>query len=561
MKTTAGENTKSTIKHNMKNTVGSTANKNAQVNSGTIKKNQGNKKNNSKKSSAARSSTQGSTAKAGAGLALPQFCWKNKKTKRLMIALSSLIGLMTCLVLVYCLCCKGLEDEKIWQNISVNGINIQNMTKEEAATALTQGFQNDYTNAAVTVTLEDQSYPMNIFSVLGFDASAVIDQAYQLGHGEWYQRGFDWLRKQKQKLTPTEITVKPYVAYPEKVMEIIANSGIQNFNNLVESSWEQVGDTLVIHKGEEGSVADVNLLNDSILASLSQQDYTAVIACPTNTTGIGDVDFQGIYNSIYKEPVSATLDKANGYAVTSSVNGVAFDVEQARQIYESTAYGADAVINLTVTQPTISTDTLSAKLFEKVLASYTTIADGGSSGRNTNIRLAAEACNGIILLPGETFSYNNTLGDTTEEKGYQKAGAYLDGEVVQELGGGICQVSSTIFAAVLYTNLEITRRRNHSMPVTYLPYGMDATVSIGSQDFRFTNNREYPVKLSVTYDGGALSVSIIGSDENDYSVDVEIKELEMDSSSQEGVETYRNFYDSNGNLVSTEYIGRSVYKV
>lgn len=538
-------NTKGTIKHNMKSAVKNSA---------------GNNGKNNMKTAIKRGTKNNTTSNAKAAAAFPKFYWKNKTTKRIMIAMASVTSLLACLVLAYCLWCQGLVDERIWENRSINGVNIQNMTQEEATAALNQRFQEDYANTEITVTLEDQTYPMNIFQVLAFDAQAAIQEAYQLGHGEWYERGFDWLRKQKEKLTPIETTVMPYVAHPELVPDIITNSGIQNFNNLVESSWERVGDTLVIHKGEEGSVADVNLLRESILSSLGQQDFTAVIACPTNTTGIGDVDFQGIYNSMHTEPVNATLDKANNYAVTTSVTGVTFDVEQARQLYESAAYGTDAVVNLTVTQPAVTTETLQAKLFEKVLASYTTTTDGGSSGRNTNIGLAVEACNGIILLPGETFSYNNTLGDTTAEKGYQEAGAYLDGEVVQELGGGICQVSSTIFAATLYTNLEITRRRNHSMTVSYLPLGMDATVSIGGQDFRFTNNRQYPVKLSVTYDGGALAVQILGSDENDYSVEIEIEDLEMDSENQTGVETYRKFYDANGNLVSTEDIGRSVYK-
>ena len=117
----------------------------------------------------------------------------------------------------------------------------------------------------------------------------------------------------------------------------------------------------------------------------------------------------------------------------------------------------------------------------------------------------------MILLPGETFSYNDVLGERTADKGYQPAGAYSDGEVVEQLGGGICQVSSTLFAAVLHTDLEIITRANHSMPVSYLPMGMDATVSWGGPEFKFKNNFAYPIKISASYSGGTITFKILGA--------------------------------------------------
>jgi vancomycin resistance protein YoaR len=112
-----------------------------------------------------------------------------------------------------------------------------------------------------------------------------------------------------------------------------------------------------------------------------------------------------------------------------------------------------------------------------------------------NIALAAKKIDGVILNPGEEFSYNGTVGQRTESAGFKKAGAYANGKVVQELGGGICQVSSTLYCAVLYANLEITDRTCHYFPVDYLPSGLDATVSWKSPDFKFKNNRDYPIKL------------------------------------------------------------------
>lgn len=116
----------------------------------------------------------------------------------------------------------------------------------------------------------------------------------------------------------------------------------------------------------------------------------------------------------------------------------------------------------------------------------------GSSNRKFNVKLSAEACNGVILMPGEEFSYNNTTGSRSADKGYLPAPVYSGGASVDETGGGICQTSSTIYYAVLHTTLEIVERHAHMYSVGYVPDGMDATVYFGLSDFRFKNNTDYP---------------------------------------------------------------------
>ena len=122
-------------------------------------------------------------------------------------------------------------------------------------------------------------------------------------------------------------------------------------------------------------------------------------------------------------------------------------------------------------------------------------------------------------MPGESFSYNGKLGNTTKEKGYKEGGAYVGGKVVQAYGGGICQVSTTLYNAVLYANLEIVERHNHSYAVNYVPAGRDATVAYGGKDFKFKNNRSYPVKIVANAKNGVVSVSIAGiKEEKEYEV-------------------------------------------
>jgi len=158
-------------------------------------------------------------------------------------------------------------------------------------------------------------------------------------------------------------------------------------------------------------------------------------------------------------------------------------------------------------------------LFKQSLSKYTTIYDAGNANRSHNIALAAKTINGTIVMPGETFSYNGILGNTNKEKGYKLGTAYVGGKVVESYGGGICQVSSTLYNSALYANLEIVERYNHSYVVSYVPAGRDATVAYGGKDFKFKNNRTYPIRIDASAKNGVVSISIKGiKEDTDYEV-------------------------------------------
>jgi len=205
----------------------------------------------------------------------------------------------------------------------------------------------------------------------------------------------------------------------------------------------------------------------------------------------------------------------------------------------------------------------------------------GSYDRVSNVRLAAKTINGLILLPGEEFSYNESVGERTSDRGYKKAPAYSDGKTVQELGGGVCQVSSTLYKAVVLANLEVTEHHNHTYESAYIGLGMDATVSWDGPDFRFKNNTTYPVKIVAEYDDGALTCKIRGAKLDDYEVQFVADILktnpysvkyEKDSSMKAGktkvlqsghngyvVQTYRIIVDSKGNQISKEKEDKCTY--
>ena len=165
-------------------------------------------------------------------------------------------------------------------------------------------------------------------------------------------------------------------------------------------------------------------------------------------------------------------------------------------------------------------------LFRDTLASTSTSLDESNVPRTNNVRLAAAAINGTILNPGDEFSYNDVVGERTTERGYQSAGAYSGNEIIDEVGGGVCQPSSTLYMAVLRADLEVTQRVNHSFTVSYTPLGEDATVSWGGPDFCFRNNTAYPVKITAVQSGGQLTMTIVGTKTSDKTVTTRTEVLE-----------------------------------
>ena len=174
--------------------------------------------------------------------------------------------------------------------------------------------------------------------------------------------------------------------------------------------------------------------------------------------------------------------------------------------------------------------------------------------------MAAKSINNVVVMPGETFSYNDLIGECSTKTGYKESTIYLNGELSTGIGGGICQVSTTLYNTVLRANLEIVERRNHSLGVTYVPAGHDAMVSIGTSDFKFKNNRDYPIKVSAYVSTGSVTCEIKGLKQaNDYEVKLESKEIERNDTKYK-VETYKVLYQ-NGKVVSRVWLSKDTYKV
>ena len=230
-------------------------------------------------------------------------------------------------------------------------------------------------------------------------------------------------------------------------------------------------------------------------------------------------------------------------------------------------------------QPDIKEENL--ENIDTILGTYSTKFDSSVSGRSHNVKLAAKSTSNVLLMPGESFSYNNHTGKRTISNGYKNAPVIVQGVVQEGIGGGVCQVSTTLYNAVLYAGLEIESIKNHSIPSSYVPKGRDATVSDGAIDFIFKNNLQYPVYIKNSVYGNTLTCSIYGSEEDKQNIEIitntdniseapikkvddptlpkgEEKRLE---SGRDGytVSTYRVYKDINGNEIKKEKVYVSYY--
>jgi len=373
-----------------------------------------------------------------------------------------------------------------------------------------------------------------------------------------------------------------------KFQETIKNIQAEIPEAIKEYSYEQKEEELIITNGNVGEKIISQELKKRVIENIKEQfnGKEIIIEIPTNISEPEKIDIEKIYNEVYKEAKDAYIvEGENGEIVKlhKEENGIDFDIsiEQAKKILkeEKEKYS----IPLKITTPKIYIKDLGDKLFKQTLSKYTTIYDAGNGNRSHNIALAAKTINGTILLPGETFSYNGILGNTNKEKGYKLGTAYVGGKVVESYGGGICQVSSTLYNSVLYANLEIVERHNHSYVVNYVPAGRDATVAYGGKDFKFKNSRNYPIKIVASAKNGVVSISIMGlKEEVEYEIELTSTVLsttprsvvyENNSELNEGTQkiiqkgydgkksiAYKITKDNKGAIIKKEVLSKDTYK-
>lgn len=483
------------------------------------------------------------------------------------------------LAVLYVILCAVVKDTKILPRTYVNGVNISGMTQEQASKAIEEDFRATYSANTLQVKANGDTYVVEVGNALTMDCDALAAQALERSQDSFLRRGAQLVRAQ---VMGREIEQIPTIGDSDALHNDIEQSGLLAINTTVQTTSEVKGDQLIFVKGVTGNSVDEEKLAQAMENAVESDDYDSVIECPMVTGKVKTVDWEAVRKTLYQEPVSATLELSASkkkYTYVKSITGVNYSAKKAKAAIDAAQEGEAVAVDLVYTEPEITTKQLKKNLFKDCLGTYTTNVSG-SAARVSNVKRAASTINNIILMSGDSLSYNNTLGERTAANGYQKAPAYSNGDTVYEYGGGICQVSSTLYASLLYANLQIDERHNHTYASSYIGLGMDATVSWGGPDLQFTNNQMYPIQIRASYSNGQLTVSIWGTNTENTTVKIKSETLETiafktetrtDSSryedesyvAQKGangyhVQTYRIVY-KDGKKVSTSKEAYSAY--
>lgn len=231
--------------------------------------------------------------------------------------------------------------------------------------------------------------------------------------------------------------------------------------------------------------------------------------------------YDDIKDSVETEPKDASISIGSGIYVTRGENGVKIDREAFKEeIYSKIVPKKNILVNVPVksVEPKVKSEDLNR--INGVIGSYRTTFSSHLEGRNENIRVAANYINDTVLMPGETFSYNEKTKLKTVKNGYKNATVIVNGEIEEGLGGGVCQVSSTLYNSVLYAGLDVVQRRPHSIPSNYVTYGRDAVVSDNSIDFKFKNNYDFPIVIKTYTGSNSVTVSIYGNTESVPNIEI-----------------------------------------
>ena len=406
----------------------------------------------------------------------------------------------------------NINNEKILNGVSIAGIDVSGMTKEEANEKI-QSIYNEKIEKEIDLKYEDYETTINpTLLEVKYDYETAVNDAVELGKkSNIFVNNYEILSTMfKKRNINVNLTLNEDVA-----KQTIEDIGVNLPDGLIESSYSVEGDKLIITKGKEGACIDAEKMLQEVKKCLnniqSKADYIQIPVAQKEPTPI---DIQKIHDEIYKEAQDAYYTK-EPFTVYPEVEGIDFDVETAKKALEEDK--EEYVIKLTITKPKVTLDQIGTEAFPDRLATFTTRYDVSDKNRTTNLEIACKKINDKVILSGETFSYNKTLGPRTEAAGYRNGKVYEGGEVVDGIGGGICQISSTLYNSVLMSNLEIVERRNHQFVTSYVPAGRDATVVYGLTDFKFKNTRKYPIRIVASAKNGIATVSIYGiKEENEY---------------------------------------------
>lgn len=415
----------------------------------------------------------------------------------------------------------NINNTNIVSGVKINGIDVAGLSREEAKEKI-DSIYNEKKQKDILLKYEDYDATINPELIdTKYDTDRAIEEAISIGKsGNIIVNNYNILFAIIGK---KDINVNIEINEDE-TKKTIESIGSKIPGAVVEPDYYIEEDKLIITKGKAGLKIDTDNLVEKIKENLKDINVNQeFIEIPVINKEPEQINIEKIHEEVYKEVQDAYYTK-DPFTIHPEVEGVDFNIEEAEKILQEDKEQYE--IPLTITKPKVTTAQIGSEAFPNLLATYSTKYDGGNTDRTTNLRIACQKINDKVILPGETFSYNKALGERSAATGYKNAKVYENGQVIDGIGGGICQISSTLYNSVLMSNMEIVERRNHQFVTSYTPAGRDATVVYGMTDFKFKNTRTYAVKIKASCSNGIATVSIYGiKEENEYTVSFSTKTI------------------------------------
>ena len=358
----------------------------------------------------------------------------------------------------------------------------------------------------------------------------------------------------KNKLKDEIENAKKYVGNSEIKIETKNNKYSIKFMEFIKNYNEENLIDKAMFYGKDGNM----IQKFGIITLGKSRDYKFDI--DTDDKAINDF-VDEIYEENSKNCIEPNVEiNGDNIKIIKGKNGKVVDKNSLIDEIKSTIKdydGKSKEINLTVNyiekKPKISI--LDLEKVNTRISSYST-QYGTGGGRGKNIEIATSKIDNLLLMPGEEFSYENLVGPISKENGYTYAPVISNGELVQGIGGGVCQVSSTIYNAQLKAGILPTERRNHSKSVNYVPRGLDATLATGSIDYKFKNTYDYPLVINAYTSGGKIYIEFWSNKNSTNGITYEA----ISYVNGKVANTYLYGYDLNKNRVYEKHIDTSVYR-
>lgn len=446
---------------------------------------------------------------------------KKKKQKTIIFACIVIIVLIFLFMSTF-FALLNMNNTNLISGIKIKNIDVSNLSIDESKRKLKEAL--DLELKPEIMLKYGEEYEISLVSSqieFSYDIDTAVNNAYNVG------RNGNILENNYEILIATIAGVNKEIdyLYNEELLDLFIDDLSSKIPGVVVNPTYYIEDkNLIINQGTDGISVKKEVLKEKILKEILNRnyenvysgDYKSTIEIPVEDKKAEEIDIEKIYSEVRRDPQDAYYE-LEPYQIYPDVDGIDFDLENAKEIVKE--YKDEYSIPLKITKASKTVNDLGTEAFPYLISSFSTKYDASNVNRSTNLAISAGKINGKVLMPGEVFSYNKVVGKRTVEEGYRDAKIYADGGVVDGLAGGICQISSTLYNAVLLANLEIVERRNHSYPTSYISVGRDATVVWGAIDFQFKNSRNYPIKIEATVKNGIAEFKIYGmQEENEYEI-------------------------------------------